>query len=91
LKFGKEDKPIEANLQLYLQITNVLNNRNILGVYGATGSPSDDGYLADPRYTSAIQNSNSEQSFRDYYALKVNSPYNYGLPRTIRLGIKFDF
>ncbi|MFZ5552325.1 MAG: carboxypeptidase-like regulatory domain-containing protein [Bacteroidota bacterium] len=93
LKFGKdaEDKPKTANLNIYLQVSNVLNNINVLGVYGATGNPNDDGYLADARYQAAIASTNSEQSYRDYYALKVNSPWNYGIPRTIRLGLKFDF
>lgn len=91
LKFGKEDKAKTANLNIYLQVNNVLNTRNILSVYGATGNANDDGYLSEARYQSAIAQVNSEQSFREYYALKVNNPYNYGLPRTIRLGIKFDF
>lgn len=91
VKFGKEDKEKTANLNVYLQITNLLNTRNILSVYGATGNPDDDGYLSEARYQSAIAQVNSEQSFREYYALKVNNPYNYGLPRTIRLGVKFDF
>lgn len=91
LKFGKEDKQKVANLNIYLQVNNVLNTRNILNVYGATGNPDDDGYLSEARFQSAIAAVNSETSFRQYYATKVNNPYNYGLPRTIRLGIKFDF
>ncbi|MFN3341548.1 MAG: TonB-dependent receptor domain-containing protein [Flavobacteriales bacterium] len=91
LKFGKEDKKKEANLNIYLQVNNVLNTRNILNVYGATGNANDDGYLSEARYQNAIAQVNSEQSYREYYAWKTNNPYNYGLPRTIRLGIKFDF
>ena len=26
-----------------------------------------------------------------YYAMKANNPYNYGMPRQIRLGVKLDF
>ncbi len=93
VKFGgKEgDKVKTANLNIYLQINNVLNNINVLNVYGASGNANDDGYLSDARYQLAISQVNSEQSYREYYALKVNSPWNYGLPRTIRLGVKFDF
>ncbi len=96
VKFGKkggegEDKTRSANLNIYLQINNLLNTQNILGVYGATGTPDDDGYLADARYDQIIQQQNSELSYREYYALKINNPYNYGLPRTIRLGVKMDF
>ena len=91
LKFGKEDKAKVANLNIYFQINNVLNTRNITSVYGATGNADDDGYLSEARYQNAIASVNSEISYRQYYATKVNNPYNYGLPRTIRLGVKFDF
>lgn len=96
LKFGKkgeegEDREKTANLNIYLQVNNVLNTKNIISVYGATGTADDDGYLSDARYQQAIQQQNSELSFRDYYALAINNPYNYGLPRTIRLGVKLDF
>jgi hypothetical protein len=30
-------------------------------------------------------------SYKDLYALKVYNPYNFGSPRTIRLGVRFDF
>lgn len=94
VKFGKgegDDKEKTANLNIYLQVNNILNTQNILNVYGATGTANDDGYLAEDRYQQAIQQQNSEISFREYYAYKINSPYNYGLPRTIRLGVKLDF
>jgi hypothetical protein len=96
LKFGKkggegEDKDRTANLNIYLQINNLLNTRNILNVYGATGTPDDDGYLADPRFEQIIAQQVSEISYREYYALAINNPFNYGLPRTVRLGVKLDF
>lgn len=96
ITFGKKDgenkdKAKTANLNIYLQVNNILNTKNILNVYGATGVPNDDGYLADARYEQAIAAQVNEASFRDYYALRIDSPYNYGLPRTIRLGVKLDF
>ena len=38
-----------------------------------------------------IQTQNDEVAFRYYYAMKANNPYNYGMPRQIRLGVKLDF
>jgi hypothetical protein len=64
---------------------------NVLGVYRATGNWNDDGYLAAAQYQTAIQNQLDEQSFRDYYMMKVQNPFNVSVPRTIRLGVKFDF
>lgn len=91
LTLGKEDKKRAASLNVYLRVTNLLNQMNILGVYRATGNPLDDGYLAAASSQASIQSQNDAQSFRDYYLMKVQNPYNISSPRTIRLGIKFDF
>ena len=51
----------------------------------------DDGYLAAASSQASIQNQIDEQAFRDYYTMRIQNPYNISSPRTIRLGIKFDF
>lgn len=92
LEFGKnEDKKKMAFLNVYFRITNLLNTANVLNVYRATGNADDDGFLASVDSQSSISNQLDEQSFRDLYMMKVDNPFNYGLPRTIRLGVKFDF
>lgn len=93
LVFGKDkgDKAKKTNLNIYVLVNNVFNTEMITGVYRATGSPDDDGFLASSQYASYIASKNNPQSYRDLYALKVNTPYNYGAPRTIRLGARFDF
>ncbi len=93
LKWGKgedEDKK-EATLNVYLQILNVLNSKNIIEVYSTTGNPDDDGYLADAQYQTLISQQTSEQSFRDLYQVKLQNPYFYSLPRRMRLGILLNF
>ena len=87
----KDDKKKFAALNIYLRVTNLFNQFNILGVYRATGNWDDDGYLAAGNSQTAIQNQIDEQSFRDYYAMKIMNPFNVSSPRTIRLGVKFDF
>jgi hypothetical protein len=95
LKIGKKDedgnKKKTAYLNVYLRVTNILNTGNVLAVYRSTGNTNDDGYLAAAKYQSSIQNQLDEQSFRNYYSMKVNNPFNVSSPRTIRLGVKFDF
>ncbi len=92
LQFGDdENKKKAAYLNVYVRATNLFNIINVLNVYRATGNPGDDGYLAASQFQASIQNQLDEQSFRDYYTLKVQNPFNYGIPRTIRLGVKFDF
>lgn len=92
LKFGKEgEEQKHASLNVYLLINNILNTQNILGVYRYTGNADDDGYLADPQFTAGIETQIDPQAFRDMYALKVATPFNYSLPRTIQLGVRLDF
>jgi hypothetical protein len=94
MEFGKDengDKKKKAFLNVYVRLTNILNQFNVLGVYRATGNWDDDGYLAAASSQASIQNQIDEQAFRDYYTMKIQNPLNISSPRTIRLGIKFDF
>lgn len=90
LKYGK-DKKKSANLNVYLWVSNLFNSLNVTNVYRATGNADDDGYLSSAQYQNDIAAQLNEESFRQYYGIAVNNPFNYALPRTIRLGVKFDF
>lgn len=91
LKFGSEENPKTANLNVYLWVANVLNTRNVFNVYRFTGVSDDDGYLAATQYQPLINASNSPDSFRNYYNMRVDNALNLAPPRTIRLGVRFDF
>jgi outer membrane receptor protein involved in Fe transport len=92
LEFGKEEEKKKVTfLNVYIRVTNLFNQFNILNVYRATGNWDDDGYLAAAANQSSIQNQLDEQAFRDYYTMKIQNPFNISSPRTIRLGVKFDF
>jgi hypothetical protein len=91
INFGEEGNKKTTFLNVYVRATNLLNQMNVLSVYRATGNWDDDGYLAAAQYQSSIQNQLDEQSFRDYYNMKIQNPFNISSPRTIRLGVKFDF
>jgi hypothetical protein len=86
-----KDKEKVSNLNIYVRATNLFNQFNVLGIYRATGNWNDDGYLAAAASQTSIQNQTDEQAFRDYYSMKVNNPFNISVPRTIRLGVKYDF
>jgi hypothetical protein len=88
---GDGDKAKSADLNVYLLITNVFNTENITDVYRYTGSPNNDGFLASAQSQPQIAAQVDPAAYRDLYELKVNSPFNYGAPRTIRLGIRFNF
>jgi len=91
LKFGKGEEKKTAFLNAYLLVNNVLNTMNIINVYRFTGNPDDDGYLSSPIFEPAIEAQIDPEAFRQMYALKVNSPFNFSVPRTIQLGLRLDF
>lgn len=93
LTWGKKDsdKQKKANLNIYVQVLNLFNNQNVLGVYNFTGVADDDGYLASPLAQSTVQSLNSPAGFIDQYNIYINNPGNYGRPRVIRIGLQLDF
>ncbi len=93
LKKDKESKKTTkyGYLTVYLEVLNVFNFKNATSVYGYTGNPDDDGFLAAAEYQRQINSYNDPQSFIDYYRAMVNNPYNYSLPRRINLGVQFGF
>jgi len=91
LTIGKGEKKRATFLNVYVRVTNLFNQFNVLGVYRATGNWDDDGFLEAAQWQTSIQNSADEEAFRNYYAMKVQNPFNVSAPRTIRLGVKFDF
>lgn len=78
-------------LNVYLQVLNILNSKNIMGVYSATGNPDDDGFLSAAEYQTEINTQINPQTFVDLYSIRVNNPYNYSSPRMIRLGVSLNF
>jgi outer membrane receptor protein involved in Fe transport len=82
-------------LNVYVRSQNVLDARNVVNVYSATGSPTDDGYLASARGQQAIDNITGAnfaiQSYLDSYQWRLLNPDNFSLPRRIFLGAIFNF
>lgn len=83
------------SLNIYLRVSNLLDRRNIIGVYTVTGSPTDDGYLATAEGQSTIQQventGGNVQAYLDAYSWTVRNPGNYTLPRRIFVGAAFQF
>ena len=75
----------------YIQVQNLLDARNIISVYRATGNPDDDGYLTAEASQNDILSKNSPESFMYLYSLAVNNPSHYSLPRTFRMGLSLTF
>lgn len=78
-------------MNVYLQVKNLLNARNINNVWRATGNPDDDGYLNSALGIQRTEEQNSPFAYQDYYQMKLWDPTNWELPRRMRLGLRFNF
>ncbi len=76
---------------VYLQVLNALNTKNVLNVYKTSGLPLDDGYLKTGVGQQAINAAIDGDAFTYLYTLRMQNPNNYSLPRRIRLGVQFNF
>ena len=93
---GKENgKPLFMNV--YLRVENLLDQRNVVGVYAASGSAYDDGYLVTPNGQSSIQtlvDSGREDDVDNYlisYQWGELVPGFFTLPRRVYLGAVLQF
>jgi hypothetical protein len=91
LKFGSGETRKNADLNVYLDISNLLNTMNIYGVYSATGNPDDNAYLTSSRGISQIGGAYDANAFINYYNMMLDNPSHYNLPRQIRLGVILSF
>lgn len=91
LNFGNDEKKKEAYLNVYFEILNVLNTKNVQRVYDGTGDPEDDGYLNSASAQIHINGQTNPQVFRDLYYMRMSNPYYFGFPRRIRFGLAFNF
>lgn len=78
-------------INVYTYVTNLLNTRNTLGVYGYTGVGDDDGYLKSPQGQQALSAIQFKQSYTDLYNTSLYNPGNFNNARRIYLGLNLIF
>ena len=77
-----------AALTAYVEVENLLDTDNPTDVWQTTGLADDDGYLStDAGLTERPLGSVS----REYYQYRLRTPFNYGIPRQTRLGLRLNF
>ena len=86
---GKPTK--RAYLNIYLDVMNLFNFKNVIYVYEYTGNADDDGYLTATEYQQQINSQVDVSSYTNYYRMRVANPYNYTMPTRVRLGVNFSF
>jgi outer membrane receptor protein involved in Fe transport len=78
-------------LSFFVEITNLLDKRNVVDVYTNTGEPDNNGRryedTADPDGAGPL----TAADVNNYYKLIAEDPQNYSAPRTVRLGLEFNF
>jgi len=83
------------SLNVYLRVQNLLDARNILSVYTASGSADDDGYLASSDGVARVRNLDTSgrdtESFLAAYSWALANPDFYTLPRRILVGAIVEF
>lgn len=83
------------SLNVYLRVANLLDTRNVLGVYSVTGSAYDDGYLATAEGQSVVNGviaqGRNVDAYLDSYSWVMLNPDRFSLPRRIYIGAAFQF
>ena len=88
-------------VMVYMRVTNLLDTKNVINVFQATGSAQDDGFISDPIRAKSFVTANGGQDYLDMYNtinLKNGQAYwdavglqLYGTPRQIWFGIKLIY
>ena len=80
-----------GSFQVYLDISNIFNFKNISSVYPYTGNPMDDGFLTAEEYQAYISAQVCPESYIDYYTITMANGSRLGSPRIITVGAAFTF
>ncbi len=84
----------KLSANIYIRVENLLNTKNVLGVYGYTGDPDDDGFLVSRYGESKINNIEAQgkpiDAFYDQYNWRLAAPGHYSRPRRIYMGVMFN-
>lgn len=91
-KKADDAQPVKPRyLNAFVYIRNVLNTKEVLGVYSYTSRVDDDGYLASDNGQQAINAQPNQQSYIDLYRISLLDPSLVNLPRQINFGLQFNF
>ncbi len=80
------------NMNVFFRVSNLLDTRNIINVYNATGSPTDDGWLISPLGQNRAATFGARaDAYLASYQTRVLNPNFFSLPRRMFVGMTFDF
>lgn len=97
LKLEKSFSVGNMLLTPYLWVENLFDADNPVNVYNSTGSPYTTGWLSSQEAKNIAagrvspSNPNGDKDFMADYTSLERTPYNFGIPRLIKLGFKVNF
>ena len=81
----------EFALTPFLWIENLFDVDNVRNVYSVTGRPDENGYRSSGQGSEFIARQEIPETAHTLYGYYVNRASNYGIPRLVRLGVRFNF
>ena len=82
-----------SGINLYFRVSNILNRRNIIGVYSVTGSPDDPGFLQSSFGRDQVESlqggTRPVEAYLDSYQWRILNPDLFSLPRRMFVGLRF--
>ncbi len=82
----------QLSANIFIQVVNLLNTKNVEDVFSNTGSAVTNGYLTNPDLTGYKQVQTYGPQFASaYQAMALDYAGLYGTPRQIRLGIRLEY
>ena len=99
LAFGNRRKNAPAGVKTkkpmfvkaVISVNNLLNTRDVLSVYGYTGKPNDNGYLASSYGQQYVPQQVNPTSYATLYSIYINDPGKINFARTINFALQFNF
>ena len=94
-RLTKADSKFPLDLNVYFRVQNVLDRKNIISVYPASGAADDDGFLVSSNgldSQAAILGAGKDLvAYTDSYQWRVLNPSFFSLPRRLYLGAILEF
>lgn len=94
------DKSFEIgsiNFNAYVTVINLLDTKNVVGVFNVTGDPYDDGWLSSPEGVVAIEQQRTSggdkaaELYQQVYLANIYSAGNFGPPRQVNVGLRIEY
>ncbi|MDP4176317.1 MAG: TonB-dependent receptor [Bacteroidota bacterium] len=80
-----------VTLTPYVWIENLLDSKNVVNVWRSTGDAYTTAWLNTSEAQKIAQSKADPQSFIEDYKSLERDPYNFGIPRMIKVGLKVNF